>query len=444
MASDSTVPSCKISFLAAHRVPLKLSSASAADNAAIQRWQLDADTSQKSAVAKSTHAKHASGWRRWLNFLTTVGHNDDPFLQQLPPNQHHRLFCLFAAAVRENGPSINGQPVSSKTRPTVQEGSVRAALDAVAQTFRTNQLSSPIHDASGRLNFVLGRQLKGYTNADPSTKPQKALPPSVLRQIASSTPTPLDEAVAQLTVGAFFFAMRSCEYSKVPGLRRTKLIAIGNVRFYSDKQLTPHTSKQLHLADCVTITFVFQKNDTRDESITMHRTLDPTLCPVRAWAAITTRIRGYPDVTDETPVNTFRFHDRNLQVKATQILSAIRAAVKIIGPTQLGFTADEVGTHSIRSSAAMAMYLAGVPVYTIMLIGRWSSDAFLRYIRRQVQEFSSGVSGRMLLTTDYFTIPEHASIEDPRAPGNTLNFAPRNQNGRGVQTSVPTAMALWI
>ena len=222
------------------------------------------------------------------------------------------------------------------------------------------------------------------------------------------------------------------------------MIAIGNIRFYSDKRLTPHTSSQLHLADCVTITFVFQKNDTRDETITMHRTLDPTLCPVRAWAAITSRIRGYSDTTDETPVNTFQFQKRTFQVRATQILSAIRAAVKIIGPTQLGFASSEVGTHSIRSSAAMAMYLAGVPVYTIMLIGRWSSDAFLRYIRRQVQEFSSGVSARMLITTDYFTIPEHASIEDPRAQGNNLNFAPRNKNGRGVQTSVPTAMALWI
>ena len=40
----------------------------------------------------------------------------------------------------------------------------------------------------------------------------------------------------------------------------------------------------------------------------------------------------------------------------------------------------------------MAMYLNDVPTYTIMLVGRWSSDAFLKYIRRQVQEFTSGVS----------------------------------------------------
>ena len=58
----------------------------------------------------------------------------------------------------------------------------------------------------------------------------------------------------------------------------------------------------------------------------------------------------------------------------------------------LGVKANDVGTHSIRSSFAMALYLAKRPVSTIMLMGRWSSDAFLLYIRRQVQEFSKGVS----------------------------------------------------
>lgn len=112
---------------------------------------------------------------------------------------------------------------------------------------------------------------------------------------------------------------------------------------------------------------------------------------------------------------------------------------------KLGFTADDIGTHSLRSAAAMAMYLAGVPVYTIMLIGRWSSDAFLRYIRRQVQEFSSGVSSRMILTQDYFTIPDFASKEDPRTSCNPMNFAARgNQVGASTQgVAALTTMSLW-
>ena len=41
------------------------------------------------------------------------------------------------------------------------------------------------------------------------------------------------------------------------------------------------------------------------------------------------------------------------------------------------------------------MYLAKEPVYTIMLVGRWSSDAFLAYIEKQIKEFTKGVSSRM-------------------------------------------------
>ena len=55
---------------------------------------------------------------------------------------------------------------------------------------------------------------------------------------------------------------------------------------------------------------------------------------------------------------------------------------------------DRDKIHSLRR--AMVMYLAGVPVFSIMLIGRWSSTAFLRYIRKQIQEFLQGISSKMI------------------------------------------------
>jgi len=56
--------------------------------------------------------------------------------------------------------------------------------------------------------------------------------------------------------------------------------------------------------------------------------------------------------------------------------------VHTTGEDLIGIKADEVGCHSIRSGAAMAMYLGECPVYVMMMIGRWASDAFLRYIRK--------------------------------------------------------------
>ena len=44
----------------------------------------------------------------------------------------------------------------------------------------------------------------------------------------------------------------------------------------------------------------------------------------------------------------------------------------------------------------VAMFLDETPVYTRMMIGRWSSDALLKYIRKQVEQFSHNVAQKMI------------------------------------------------
>jgi hypothetical protein len=74
------------------------------------------------------------------------------------------------------------------------------------------------------------------------------------------------------------------------------------------------------------------------------------------------------------------------------------------------------------------MYLAGIPVYTIMLLGRWSSDAFLHYIRKQVKKFSKGISEKMIQNENFFTIPSGPN-QDTGKPIHPLNHASCNKNG---------------
>jgi hypothetical protein len=87
---------------------------------------------------------------------------------------------------------------------------------------------------------------------------------------------------------------------------------------------------------------------------------------------------------------------------ATFLLGKLCQAASIIGKNDLVFEPNELGLHSLRSGAAMAMYLAGCAVFTIMLIGCWSSDAFLNYIRPQVSEFSLCVSEKMILHEEFY------------------------------------------
>ena len=244
----------------------------------------------------------------------------------------------------------------------------------------------------------------------------KAIPVMLIRmlwKLAKLTNAPLGIAIAQLVTLAFFFAMRSCEYSKTSSeeAKRTKIIRLRNIRFYKNNRLVPHASPNLHNADMVNITFEFQKNDERNESVGMFAAgADDDMCPVKVTAAIVRRVRGYTDIDadiNDRKVNLFK----NDKGKMTEITSAtirkkLRGAATSIGEARLGFKASEIGTHSIRSGAAMALFLAKVPTLTIMIIGRWRSDAFLRYIRKQVAQFSLHLSSKMLDNEEFFTTPD--------------------------------------
>jgi hypothetical protein len=86
------------------------------------------------------------------------------------------------------------------------------------------------------------------------------------------------------------------------------------------------------------------------------------------------------------------------------VLEQLRTATRAIGEQRLGSKAANIGTHSIRSGAVMAMYLAGVKVETIQMIGRWRSRSFMRYLRIQVPETTRGVATRMRSRHTFFTI----------------------------------------
>ena len=114
---------------------------------------------------------------------------------------------------------------------------------------------------------------------------------------------------------------------------------------------------------------------------------------------------------------------------------------------KLGFRAEQVGTHSQRSGAVMAMYLGECPVYTIMMIGRWSSDDFLRYIRKQVEQFSHNVSHRMICFQFHRHIPDlepAVSHLDPRQRNHPDKAKTKRNIGGNLSKCVClTAMSLY-
>jgi hypothetical protein len=220
--------------------------------------------------------------------------------------------------------------------------------------------------------------------------------------------------------------MRSCEYSttnKDDGKRKTNIITCDGVRFFGgtaqgEIRELPHDLPltSLRQAECVSITFVEQKNGEKMETITQHRVNSGNLCPVKAWAETIKRVRSYPGTTGKSAVNLFALpkSGKLVSITAKQMRAHIIAHVNKIGPDKLGIDIKRVGTHSLRSSCAMLLYLAEVRTSTIMLLGRWKSDAFLLYLRKQVKEFTRGISTTMTdQPVTFFTIPNRPHTDLP-------------------------------
>ena len=265
--------------------------------------------------------------------------------------------------------------------------------------------------SSGAASISLIRQLKGYEKSVPPIKHQKCLPIGVFQRLRANTASDLATAMGQLAVGALFFGMRSCEYLQVAGDRKTKLLCVRDIRFFRGRQDIKKDRNQFYnRATSVSICFRLQKNDEKEAVITMHRAKLGGLCPVTTRGEIVSRVLSYEGLSLNSPVNlvkqTIKNKTKFVQVKSTQMLQHIRNTVTQIGADKLGFGPRDVGTHSIRSSFAMFLYVNNIKSDKIMLQGRWKSTAFLSYIRAQVMEFSTGLTDQMNRTKNFYSEPE--------------------------------------
>jgi hypothetical protein len=79
--------------------------------------------------------------------------------------------------------------------------------------------------------------------------------------------TPAEKATAGLAIGAFFFAMPSCEYVHVTGTRRTKPLRLQNLGFFRNNRIMSLDDPDLCLATDLSITFEIQKTDVQNKTV---------------------------------------------------------------------------------------------------------------------------------------------------------------------------------
>ena len=133
------------------------------------------------------------------------------------------------------------------------------------------------------------------------------------------------------------------------------------------------------------VTFEYHKRDKGNNTVTQWLTSASTYCPVVVGAAVVRRLEAKGASESDF---VYKFKSDNGRTRDFDFATALRMLRDFISSVDfkgLGLDPKRIGLHSLRSLAAMAMYLNSVPVYTIMLLGCWSSNAFLPYIWKQVK-----------------------------------------------------------
>jgi hypothetical protein len=379
---------------------------------------------------ESGHETGDRVWRRWRSCCNNAGMPDDCFLTKLPEETKHLLLCSFLGLYCTAKWSITGRLEGRHPQPLVAS-TIKAAAGCLAATFWDNLEPSPLHlSGSQNLHPSFRALFKAFNNVDRPTKCQKAITPKLLRKLleASNHSSLLDTApavTAGLVIGTFFFAMRSCKYSKPATLGQTKYIDLDGLIFRTiPNTVIDHIDIDLLTeAECVTAAFVNQKNGKKMDSRTQHRTKDPQLCP---------------DDWNPSPANPlhppqrhwFDCHQHHRLQGGTwphhQHLHPPNSAPDMLlfrweSHLRARFARDRKQVHPLGRSHG--------PLHQqhfhskIMILGRWSSDAFLAYIRPQALEWTNTMSREMISVDSFFDVNmnHHTTPEDPRTRANRYN-----------------------
>lgn len=346
--------------------------------------------------SRSKAADHA--WARWLTFCSKLA--IDPLLSSV--QDAVPILQLFGHGHRTGKLAPNGNPVRSRT--------VEDTIRHVAQSFASMGANDPRLNSFGKTDFRLTRQFKSYTKADPPPDRVKPVPVPVIQHImnvAHSTTNEQHHAISDMIALAFFFLLRPGEYTDAPSSETTPF-RFQDVELFIGRHhridLTNATDAEIKSATFVQLTFTSQKNGVKGEVIGLGRSGSQLLCPVLAAIRRVLHLRMH----NGNPAQALARYFVNGEWKPVlpkDITAALRLAVTILGPGNLGFTEADISARSLRAAGAMALLCAQVDTDHIRLIGRWRSDEMLRYLHVQAEPFMRDFASKMLSGGAYYLLP---------------------------------------
>jgi hypothetical protein len=116
-----------------------------------------------------------------------------------------------------------------------------------------------------------------------------------------------------------------------------------------------------------------------------------------------------------TPLCRFFQDSVTKHVTPTDIRTALRRSLAALGPAKLGIRPDELEARSLRAGGATLLLCATVDQNSIQLLGRWKSDAMIRYLHISVNPHVQQYAKRMY-TSGHSSFNPGTNIQSTNPP----------------------------
>lgn len=218
-----------------------------------------------------------------------------------------------------------------------------------------------------------------------------------------------NQHVIDLTIVAYFWLLRPAEYTYSSDTKRSQAFRLRDIFFYVGDKIYSATSASLNDVDITTVTaaaltFTDQKNAVRGEQVAQRATNDPLMCPAKALFRLVLHHRSH-NAPPETALCDFYDASAKLRtVPPAWITAGLRYSAMDLHD-KMGIDPYLLSARSLRPGGATALLCAQIDKDSIQLLGRWKSDAMLRYLRIQAHVHSTNFAQKMLDHGSYTFAP---------------------------------------
>ena len=207
----------------------------------------------------------------------------------------------------------------------------------------------------------------------------------------------------------FFLLCCYCEHTVTFENEPFKLL---KVQFYQDKAVPTQSSKLLHMAAFLTLTFYTYKKGINDKRIGHSHSTSATLCPIVVVVHQVAHVNLHKAKPHQQLRCSYCTVSKTYHYLASQDIMQVLHASALYDPCFCVNPAS-VECCSLCTSSAVALFSCRVNALLIKLVGCWHSDVILCYLYVQSCPIISGLSKLMLaggnpqLLMETTTMPLH-------------------------------------